>query len=122
VKKATRKKAREPRANRLVRVASREDFARTPLLNIMLDGKALLLCRVAGEYYAVSGTCTHQDWPLCEGHIVGTQIVCPLHGREFELKTGKCVQFPATNPLRTYRVTEREGGIYIDKSEHDASP
>lgn len=105
------------RAERLVRIASKEDFAKSPLIEATLDGNTLVVCRVSGKYYAVSGTCTHQNWPLCDGHILGTHIICPLHGAEFDLKTGKCLTFHQTDPLRTYSVTELDDGLYIDMAQ-----
>jgi nitrite reductase (NADH) small subunit len=76
---------------------------------------------VAGEYYALPNICTHQFGPLCEGQVSGTVlarrendfrlewahegkiVVCPWHGLEFDLTTGRCVALPKVK-LRAYRV------------------
>jgi nitrite reductase (NADH) small subunit len=76
---------------------------------------------VAGAYYALPNICIHQFGPLCEGQISGTVmaraqenfrltwlkegevVVCPWHGLEFDLTTGRCLAFPKVK-LRAYKV------------------
>ena len=76
---------------------------------------------VGGEYYALPNICTHQFGPLCEGQVSGTVmaraqesfkltwlmedrvVVCPWHGLEFDLTTGRCLAFPKVK-LRAYKV------------------
>src|SRR5213078_1983005 len=43
-----------------------------------------------GRFYAVSALCPHEDGPLAEGWIEGDAVVCPWHGFDFELRTGRC--------------------------------
>ena len=42
-------------------------------------------------YFAMEDTCKHMDALLSEGPIEGDILVCPLHGWEFDIRTGKCV-------------------------------
>jgi len=44
----------------------------------------------AGQFYATSPTCPNEDGPLAEGGIEGDAVVCPWHGFDFELETGRC--------------------------------
>ena len=61
---------------------------------------------VGGRYHAVENRCPHQGGPVCEGHVTGTLLwdeaargpiwtdelpilVCPWHGIEFNLDTGR---------------------------------
>jgi nitrite reductase/ring-hydroxylating ferredoxin subunit len=40
-------------------------------------------------------------------------VQCPWHGSQFDVKTGTVKAGPAKQSIRTYRVTEREGAIYL---------
>jgi nitrite reductase (NADH) small subunit len=42
----------------------------------------------AGEVFATQSHCPHRDGPLADGLIGGATVVCPLHDRTFDLKTG----------------------------------
>ena len=43
-----------------------------------------------GRYHAMSSLCPHEDGPLAEGWLEGDAVVCPWHGFDFELGTGRC--------------------------------
>jgi nitrite reductase (NADH) small subunit len=42
----------------------------------------------AGEVYAIQADCPHRGGPLADGLTGGTTIICPLHERTFDLRTG----------------------------------
>ena len=59
-----------------------------------------------GEYYAISDVCSHAYAQLSEGEIdpdEGT-VECPLHGAQFEIRTGRHLNFPASSPVPRYEV------------------
>ena len=41
-----------------------------------------------GAVYATQAYCPHRHGPLADGLLGGTTLVCPLHDRTFDLKTG----------------------------------
>jgi nitrite reductase (NADH) small subunit len=43
----------------------------------------------SGEVYATQAECPHRGGPLADGLTGGTTLVCPLHDRTFDLKTGQ---------------------------------
>jgi len=69
-----------------------------------VGSRALLLCRAAGRWHAVSPWCTHAGADLSGGHIVNGKIVCPLHGAAFELGSGAPAAPPASRKLHTFPV------------------
>jgi 3-phenylpropionate/trans-cinnamate dioxygenase ferredoxin subunit len=70
-----------------------------------VQGNRIALCRVqGGGFYAVDDLCTHDDGPLGEGDLLGTEIECPRHGARFDIKTGKALCLPAVLPIKTYPV------------------
>jgi nitrite reductase (NADH) small subunit len=43
----------------------------------------------AGGVYAVQALCPHKGGPLADGLVGGETVVCPLHDRVFDLRTGQ---------------------------------
>jgi nitrite reductase (NADH) small subunit len=64
------------------------------------------------ELYAVQAACPHAGGPLADGLVGNGRVVCPLHGRTFDLATGDPIrnECPA---LRTYHVSEDERGHVV---------
>ena len=55
----------------------------------------------AGEVFATQPDCPHLGGPLADGLMGGATIVCPLHDRHFDLRTGegpdcRLTTFPVT--------------------------
>jgi nitrite reductase (NADH) small subunit len=42
----------------------------------------------AGELFASQAYCPHRNGPLADGLLGGSTVVCPLHDRTFDLRTG----------------------------------
>ncbi len=79
-----------------------------------LRGKAVGVFRLEnGELLAVADTCTHEEASLSEGEIEDDTVYCPLHGAQFNLRTGKAMTLPAVFPIRTYDVRVVDGDIQI---------
>ena len=89
--------------------APREGMAR-----IMLDGTAVLLAHVDGEYFALDDMCSHEDAWLTQGRLDGDKVKCPLHGSRFCLRTGEPLEEPADEPVRCYPVTVHPDRLVID--------
>jgi 3-phenylpropionate/trans-cinnamate dioxygenase ferredoxin subunit len=81
---------------------------------ISLQGTRILLANVAGTYHASSATCTHEDWPLCNGALKQDSIECPLHGSRFNLLTGAPLDEPASEALRIYPLRRNGDEFEID--------
>ena len=73
----------------------------------------VLLCRVAGQVYAVSDQCSHARQSLSAGKLRGHDVICPLHGARFDVRDGACRSAPATKPIRSFPATEVDGGIEV---------
>ncbi len=68
------------------------------------EGERIVLCNVAGTYYAVYDECTHECFPLSAGVLSGKTLTCTLHGARFDVETGEVLALPAYEPLKTYEV------------------
>lgn len=54
-----------------------------------VGGKPLAVFRGRdGRVFAVAGRCPHKGGPLADGLVGGETVICPLHDRAFDLRTG----------------------------------
>ena len=89
--------------------------------------------RVNGGLRAYENRCRHQGGPVCTGEVLGRyeavlnpdgtvagerfvdeepRIVCPWHGWEYDLATGRCAADPRF-ALRRFEVSVRDGEVYV---------
>jgi ferredoxin-nitrite reductase len=67
---------------------------------VRLKGDEMAVFKSNGKLYGVQNICPHEGGQLCNGWIDGGEVVCPLHGYKFDLKTGAC----STNPTLRVKV------------------
>ena len=66
-----------------------------------------------GRFFACGAICPHEDGPLAEGWLEGEAVVCPWHGFDFDLRTGRCqVAEALAIPVYPTRVTD--GTVEVD--------
>jgi nitrite reductase (NADH) small subunit len=65
----------------------------------------------AGELYATQAECPHARGPLADGLLGGSTLVCPLHARKFDLKTGRSLEGECD--VKTYQIRCSEAGAVI---------
>jgi 3-phenylpropionate/trans-cinnamate dioxygenase ferredoxin subunit len=88
-----------------VRVASVEDVPPGTSLCVEVDDEPVALFNCDGEIYAIGDTCTHAEASLSEGELLeGCIVECPLHGAQYDVRTGKVLCFPATIDAASYAV------------------
>ena len=71
------------------------------------------VCNVDGVLHCVEGTCPHAGGPLGQGNLNGNYLVCPLHGWEFDCRTG-LNDFDEDVKLATFPVLIQDGIIHVD--------
>ena len=84
---------------------------------IDLGDKQIALFNYEGEYYALDDMCSHAEASLSEGDVYDCKVECPLHGAEFDLKTGVAVTLPATKPVNKYKVNVEDGYIFLEMKQ-----
>ena len=69
-----------------------------------------------GEYVAIEDRCSHDDGPLCEGDWDPDRcvVICPRHGSNFDLRSGRALTLPAYEPVDTYPVRVEDGVVVVD--------
>ena len=68
-----------------------------------------------GEYYALEDRCSHDDGPLCEGDFECDDgvAVCPRHGANIDIRTGRALTLPAIESVRTFPVRVEDGIVKV---------
>jgi 3-phenylpropionate/trans-cinnamate dioxygenase ferredoxin subunit len=82
-------------------------------LFVEIEGRPIVILNLAGQFFAIDDVCTHDDGPLGDGDIEGYNIVCPRHGAEFDVRTGKAVQLPAVVDIRAYPIRVMDDMIQV---------
>jgi 3-phenylpropionate/trans-cinnamate dioxygenase ferredoxin subunit len=76
-------------------------------------GVNVVLARVGGAVYAVSGTCAHMGCPLFMGRLEGYTIVCPCHDWRFDVRTGRFLNAPELG-LAVYPTKLEAGKLFVN--------
>ena len=69
-----------------------------------------------GELYAIEDRCSHDDGPLCEGDFdqeTGV-VICPRHGANFDIRSGRALTLPAYEPVDVYPVRVVDGIVKVE--------
>ena len=82
---------------------------------VSVDGRDVALFRRGDEVLAIGNECPHQGGSLCDGWVEGDIVVCPLHGWEFDLRSGGCMTVPGESVPR-YDVTVEDGAVFLEEA------
>jgi 3-phenylpropionate/trans-cinnamate dioxygenase ferredoxin subunit len=69
-----------------------------------------------GNLYAIEDRCSHDDGPLAEGEwdAESCTVICPRHGSNFDLATGRPLSLPAYEPVDTFPVRVEDGIVKVE--------
>ena len=86
---------------------------------VTVGDQEVALARHGDEVFAVEDTCSHAAVALSEGEVSDCTVECWLHGSRFDLRTGKPIGLPATEPVATFAVELRANpdgtsDVYVD--------
>ena len=77
---------------------------------------AIGVYNLAGEYFGLEDRCSHDDGPLCEGEFDPEEgiAICPRHGANIDIRSGRALTLPAVEPVETYRVYVENGVVKLE--------
>jgi nitrite reductase/ring-hydroxylating ferredoxin subunit len=90
-------------AGRLALIAAVEDSPVGPVA----------VYRTQGRLACVGDVCPHQGARLSQGSCEDNVVTCPAHGSQFDTTTGERLRGPADVPLKSYRVVEEAGRVWL---------
>jgi len=88
-------------------------FSDSPVQTVEINGSVVAVFKVDNEYFAIQNRCSHAEASLSEGEVYDCKVECPLHGAEFDLKTGEALTLPATKPIATYTTEVNENSVLV---------
>ncbi len=98
-----------------VKVGQLTDFPPGKLKKVQVHGEDLLVVNLGNKIYAITNTCTHRGGPLDEGELEGNIVICPYHGGQFNVTTGKAVGPPATREETSFEVQVQGSDVLLKK-------
>ena len=90
------------------------ELAEGRMIRRSAGGREIMICRTKDGVFAVDDICSHAHAHLSEGRLRGFRAICPLHGAAFDVRTGKPLSLPATQPVPTYPVHIDGDDIYVE--------
>lgn len=84
-----------------------------------VDGAAVVVFNLGGDYYAIEDVCTHDGGQLTGGVVEGEEIVCPRHGARFSIRTGAALTAPAYEPVAKFPVRVANGIVQVRDDRWD---
>lgn len=76
----------------LVTVAKKSDIANGKMIGVEAEGKKLLIASFGGKLYAMDAICSHMGGDLSKGRFESDVVICPRHGAQYDIRTGKVVK------------------------------
>jgi nitrite reductase/ring-hydroxylating ferredoxin subunit len=96
---------------------------------LSIDHADVLIGRLNGRLFACKNSCPHRGASLVKGELKGNNIICWMHGYEYNVFTGKLENMKSwkkedtwieqspewrrSDDLILYPVTEKDGVIYV---------
>jgi len=78
---------------------------------IDIDGHAILLAHVGGEFFAVSNQCGDSPLPLQFSSLQGAELRCSWHGCRYDLRSGR--RFDGPERLIVFPVAVEHGDVRL---------
>lgn len=101
----------------IVTAAQVQDIPEGSGLCVDVDGKAIAIFNVGGNFYAIDDTCTHAEASLAEGELEGTTVTCPWHAASFDITSGEALTPPAFEGVCTYKVHVDGDSVQVEIPE-----
>lgn len=94
-------------------VARSADLPEGSSLRCTIGAREIAVFRRGGQLYAIDAACPHRQGPLDEGEIEDDfVVVCPWHGRRFDLRDGSSPS--GHGRVNCYKVRIEDKNIVIE--------
>ncbi len=102
-----------------VDVAEEKDIPPGTFKCVDVDDVMVAVFNLDGEFHAIENVCTHEYAELTDGEVIGNEIVCPLHGAHFDIRTGEALTPPAYEPVAKLPVRVNDGVVQVRDDRWD---
>ncbi|MDO8532066.1 MAG: non-heme iron oxygenase ferredoxin subunit [Dehalococcoidia bacterium] len=97
-----------------VHIARVDELQPGQMKAVDVDDKHIAVANLGGSYFAFDAICTHAGAALDEGEIDGETVVCPMHGGQFNIKTGGVESPPPKKAIAVYQVKVVGEDIHVE--------
>lgn len=88
---------------------------------VYVNERDLALYKYEGQFYALDNTCLHRGGQLGDGTMDGPNVICPLHGWDYDVKTGVS-RYEPKEVIATYPVRVEGDRVLIDADSVPPKP
>jgi methylamine---glutamate N-methyltransferase subunit C len=88
---------------------------------VFVNERDIALYRYEGAFYALDNTCLHREGKLGDGTLRGADVICPLHGWDYDVRTGVSRWNPH-EALATYPARIEGDAVQIDADAVPSRP
>ena len=100
--------------SKFIKIGSESELpARNEAKEFACEGKTFCVSNVDGHFHAMDNECLHRGGPLGQGTVEDGKVVCPWHGWQYNVTTGKVAQNPTVG-VDCYPVEVRGEDIFVD--------
>ncbi len=103
----------DPEQCEFLTITAEADFPEGERILFEIDARPLVLFQIAGEYFCIADTCSHDNGPLGDGDLEGFHVICPRHGARFDVRNGHVLSLPAVEDIPAYPVRVIDGMIEV---------
>lgn len=87
-----------------------DDLDPTEVVRVKMQALGWAVAKRQENWYALEDRCPHAGGLLSTGSVVNGRLVCPWHGRKFDLASGNC---DGCVGVRSFTVDQRADGVYV---------
>ena len=87
----------------------------------VVGGRAVLLVKAGGKFYAIGAKCTHYGGPLAKGVVSGHRVLCPWHQACFDAVTGGVLDPPALDAVPHFAVRVEGDNVIVTVPDDPAA-
>lgn len=95
------------------RLGSEAELLQRVPFSIKLERHQIAVFFHDGQFRAISNICNHKGGPLCEGRLRDEFVMCPWHGWEYSVITGKGPEGYDEEQVPVFAIEVREDGVYV---------
>lgn len=104
-----------------VEVLKTDELEESQGTTVFVNERDIALYKYEGDFYALDNTCLHRGGQLGDGSMDGPNVICPLHGWDYDVKTGHSRYNPG-EVIATYPVKVENGRVLIDADQVPPKP
>ncbi|HXM37676.1 MAG TPA: Rieske 2Fe-2S domain-containing protein [Gemmatimonadales bacterium] len=95
------------------RLGSKDEILTRVPFAVKIDRHRIAVFVYKGRLSAISDICNHKGGPLSEGRLHREFVMCPWHGWEYSVLTGKGPAGYDEEQVPVYAIEERSDGVYV---------